>query len=431
MFTASEARRFMQDLNYRRVVRSTPDHGRLPMKLIHRILDRHLHNDRYTIAACNLVCKTWHDQIGSVREWMEGHSRPFQQEFPLDITIHILEHLSDDKLSLKRCSLVSRAWEPCARYQLFHTVRVDCNTFARMRNEVDGQRNTGSIHDALLAVLDASPSIRQSIQRLYMHGSVAARDWDFYRNVYTTATISVDALKRMLSHLQHLSVLHLSGVNIQSHGPYGSDAIPPDLADLSTRLSPHLREIALHDVLYNGVEEPRVEDGVGLIHPSATKNSAWSLHAALASSPKAHALTQVSTTWLRSSWNDHRQLDAFLNDIGTNLRDLRVMLPTFIHQPVGQEDMAPSDSVIRANLPSISPCTQLTSFSIGIQSAPLAWRYAAAFLCALPASVSELASRAASPRKPDTRGGCRGLTIEQPSAIYVPYLSPGEYLPGT
>ncbi|TFY67767.1 hypothetical protein EVJ58_g1409 [Rhodofomes roseus] len=46
-------------------------------------------------------------------------------ELPIELHEHVLDHLHDDPLSLRACSLTHTAWLPIARLHLFWTVRLD------------------------------------------------------------------------------------------------------------------------------------------------------------------------------------------------------------------------------------------------------------------------------------------------------------------
>ncbi|KAH9838528.1 uncharacterized protein C8Q71DRAFT_534585 [Rhodofomes roseus] len=46
-------------------------------------------------------------------------------ELPIELHEHVLDHLHDDPLSLRACSLTHTAWLPIARSHLFRTVRLD------------------------------------------------------------------------------------------------------------------------------------------------------------------------------------------------------------------------------------------------------------------------------------------------------------------
>lgn len=69
---------------------------------------------------------------------------------PIELVELILSHLSNDRATLKSCTLVCRAWIPDARRTLFHTIKIDEHTDYRQ----------------VLDILKRSPGIRSCIKNL-------------------------------------------------------------------------------------------------------------------------------------------------------------------------------------------------------------------------------------------------------------------------
>ncbi|KAF9460206.1 hypothetical protein BDZ94DRAFT_944767 [Collybia nuda] len=78
-----------------------------------------------------------------------------EQDLPQELVDIIFDHLRDDKVSLRTCSTVCRAWLPPARCRLFRSIDIRCSLL----------RNTKKYH-RLLTSLEESPELAFYIQDL-------------------------------------------------------------------------------------------------------------------------------------------------------------------------------------------------------------------------------------------------------------------------
>lgn len=133
------------------------------------------------------------------------HSLPSMiPKFPIEIIMHVLEHLSDDPSTLKCCTLVCRCWLSPSSLQLFRRVTLSSSPHEDL--DLDSRTPLESI----LLALQSSTRVQQSVQELVIHGCEAQ-----------PCHLSLYDLRHLPNFLR-LKSLWLSGVHITTRCPPSS-----------------------------------------------------------------------------------------------------------------------------------------------------------------------------------------------------------------
>lgn len=131
----------------------------------------------------------------------------------------VLDHLHDDKSTLKACTLVSPSWLDTSRHHLFYDLSVSVSEETRS-------------FDAFAEFLEVSPIIGSHIRDLHFrHGTIPLEPFVFFTSVPKAQTrIAPDLLACILLRLPRLRGLLLDSVCIggsEPHEPSPSSLIRP------------------------------------------------------------------------------------------------------------------------------------------------------------------------------------------------------------
>ena len=143
--------------------------------------------------------------------------------FPLELVDWVIDHLYDDKSSLRRCALVSRSWLNTSRYHLFRTLIVR----PRRENTAAGQEFT-----AFRSFLRDTPHISFHIRELGLGDA-------HHPLGHGLAQLCKHALCDILRHTPNLLRLWFFTIGLADCGEqcdnlmYYSEAAPFDLTELS------------------------------------------------------------------------------------------------------------------------------------------------------------------------------------------------------
>lgn len=147
-------------------------------------------------------------------------------KLPVELDYLIIDHLADDKTSLKSCSLVCHAWTAVAHSHLFRSVNVH-STASEAR------------FSAFITSLKMYPDIRAHIQDLTL-GCDLAGSFDNKR----AEIVNVLTIHSVVSLLPKLRYLTLAGVSLQPQ-PLNSPSF--SLASLPHLCSLHIKGCHFHD----------------------------------------------------------------------------------------------------------------------------------------------------------------------------------------
>ncbi|CAL1711933.1 unnamed protein product [Somion occarium] len=159
-----------------------------------------------------------------------SHITPFPREFFPEIVDLILDHLHDDKASLKACSLVCKAWLTSCRFHLFYELHVPyCTTIA----DVGFEPFADFLYD--------HPSVRGFIRKLVLKADDERLSEEDLRAIHRgTAQIGpylLVSICNMLPALHSLRLFMLDWQNNQISGtqPWGVTTSPfPPIRPLQT-----------------------------------------------------------------------------------------------------------------------------------------------------------------------------------------------------
>ena len=348
--------------------------GRLPMKLMRRIMSTHLYYDSYTLAACALVCRRWYRQIGNVREWMDAYRPPFPDRFPRSIEKRIVAFLHDDKRSLSHFSFVSRDWCSLSREHLFHTIVLNSHFLGQLRDNYPPQTlDDGSpaflayitFAEMLEAAAARNLSLGDNIRELHIIGQrhpVArvgpASDDDSHEIVDPTPR----DLVRILACTPHLEVLDLRNIYLDPDRPLA----PNRSYDGYKRVVDAL-PISLQDIRFRNVVNAR--------NAVAGLFTTRSLQQAVIESPLKLKVTEVDlvgTDELNSEMRTLRELGAGLTYARVDVSRLSGYSPSASKPFVGVHTTSINPTHLRNSAGSpgtclnVDMCKKLTSFEFVI-----------------------------------------------------------------
>ncbi|KAK7043044.1 hypothetical protein VNI00_008782 [Paramarasmius palmivorus] len=130
------------------------------------------------------------------------------QDWSQELIEHVVDHLHDDRVSLKNCSLVASKWVPRSRHYLFQNLCIDAPS---SKSAVE--------YDTVISILDSPEcTIHSSIQNLTLHG-ISALKW--VKKVRDPKPATIEWLEPVFRHLDKwtsVSTLTLERVDRYTRG---------------------------------------------------------------------------------------------------------------------------------------------------------------------------------------------------------------------
>ena len=168
---------------------------------------------------------------------------------PIELTVYILSYL--DCKTLRKCSLVTRAWLSASRYHLFKTVKYHFRVQRLMGDGIEGIAHL-PLED-LLEFFMSSPSVPSHIRHMKLVMDTVVLRGQTPEEAFPPVPVRLDTLYAILQHTTALSTLTLKSVRFRS-----SDISAPSLL-LRVPAIEHLESIRID---CQGMWRARIEDSV-------------------------------------------------------------------------------------------------------------------------------------------------------------------------